>query len=57
MLAEISRGKTYFVSDGGGLQDMNDIFTESSTYQPEVPSHDEEIVIKGTSIYHVITFK
>ena len=55
MLAEISRGKTYFVSDGGGLQDMNDIFSESSTYQPEVPSHDEEIVIKGPSIYHFIT--
>ena len=30
---------------GTGLQDINDVFTESNTYQPAVPSHDEEIVV------------
>ena len=33
-----------YVSDGG-LQDINDVFSESSTYQPSVPSADEEIVV------------
>ena len=29
-----------------GLQDINDVFAESNTYQPKVPSHDEEIVVR-----------
>ena len=28
-----------------GLQDINNVFTDSSTYQPEVPSNDAEILV------------
>ena len=31
---------------GSGLQDIDDVFAESNTYQPKVPSHDEEIVVR-----------
>ena len=33
-----------------GLQDINNVFTESSTYQPEVPSNDAEILVVPTYI-------
>ena len=35
-----------FTTSGSGLQDIDDVFAESNTYQPKVPSHDEEIVVR-----------
>ena len=35
-----------FMNSGSGLQDIDDVFAESNTYQPKVPSHDEEIVVR-----------
>ena len=34
----------FWISDDG-LQDINNVFTDSSTYQPEVPSNDAEILV------------
>merc|ERR1712226_1140892 len=52
MLAEISNGKVYFVHDGSGLGDINDVFTDSDTYQPAVPSRDAEIVVLQKSYFN-----
>ena len=44
-LATISGGKTYFVKDGTGLEDINGVFEESNTYQPAVNSTDTKIIV------------
>ena len=44
-LATISGGKTYFVKDGTGLEDINGVFEESNTYQPAVNSTDSKIIV------------
>ena len=36
---------TIFSNSDDGLQDINNVFTDSSTYQPEVPSNDAEILV------------
>jgi hypothetical protein len=50
-LAEISGGKAYFVKDGSGLEDINDVFSESNTYQPAVPSGEAEIIVSAVQQY------
>ena len=45
-LATVSGGKTYFVKDGEGLEDINGVFEESNTYQPAVNSTDSEIIVR-----------
>ena len=35
----------FFGISDDGLQDINNVFTDSSTYQPEVPSNDAEILV------------
>ena len=45
------------MTSGSGLQDIDDVFAESNTYQPKVPSHDEEIVVRtdmATPIWTII---
>ena len=44
-LAEISGGKTYFVKDGSGLEDINGVFENIQTFQPTVPSIEAEIMV------------
>ena len=44
-LAEISGGKTYFVKDGSGLEDINGVFEDIQTFQPTLPSTEAEIMV------------
>eukprot|EP00095_Tigriopus_kingsejongensis_P007258 maker-scaffold286_size222086-snap-gene-1.22 protein:Tk07258 transcript:maker-scaffold286_size222086-snap-gene-1.22-mRNA-1 annotation:"hypothetical protein DAPPUDRAFT_255495" len=44
-LATWSNGKTYFIPDGSGIDDLNDAFSGSLTYQPSIPTQDMEFVI------------
>ena len=44
---------TRYLLLGTGLQDIVDVFTESNTYQPAVPSHEEEIVVCIQTIFTV----
>lgn len=37
--------KAWFNFPDGGLDDINNVFTDSSTYQPEVPAHEAEIIV------------
>ena len=48
-LADVSGGKTYFVKDGTGLEDINGVFEESNTYQPAVNSTDTKIIVRRSS--------
>eukprot|EP00094_Tigriopus_californicus_P008604 TCALIF_08293-PA protein Name:"Similar to Clca1 Calcium-activated chloride channel regulator 1 (Mus musculus)" AED:0.14 eAED:0.14 QI:2/0.76/0.62/0.96/0.92/0.92/27/0/1757 len=44
-LAKWSNGKTYFIPDGEGIEDLNDALSGSLTYQPAVPTGDMEFII------------
>ena len=49
-MATVSGGKTYFVKDGTGLEDINGVFEESNTYQPAVNSTDAKIIVSTFSL-------
>ena len=49
-MATVSGGKTYFVKDGTGLEDINGVFEESNTYQPAVNSTDVKIIVSTFSL-------
>ena len=45
-LAQQTGGKSYFINDDGTLNNLNSAFTDSLTYQPEVPAQDVVVKVK-----------
>jgi len=55
-LAKWSNGQTYFIHDGGGLDDLDNAFKATTTYQPNVPLSDEEIEVYDQTVSSQTTF-